>query len=113
MTMSVKQARVKDLVFRTVWDAAIKAANEAGDKWVAKGQGWFPCGFGYVKILDRRTEFYRWYKKNIDDATWCLHIPHKYTNRQELCLAVACSEAALDVFRKAGITGLGLYSNID
>lgn len=107
---------------------ATKAANEAGDAWVAAhtrpafavmdgnrcvGQLLDVCGFGYVQVDDKRTGFAKWLKKVQDGYNSVVRLNTKYRMRQELGLNEATAYAACAVFQKYGVKGVSVYSRID
>jgi len=120
--------RNDDLIFETLWAAALGAANQAGDKWVAEhtqpiwavkdgdrivGTMLDVCGIVYIRCSDKRSKFWKWAVKNQLAYSISLALNHKYRNRQEQGLNEACCYAALEVLTKAGITALYVYSRID
>jgi hypothetical protein len=115
--------------FSSIIKEATKAANEAGDQWMAEhsrpayevldkrgrviGQMLDVCGFAWIIIKDRRTSFAKWAEKTGIASHDFLHIAHKYKMRQELGLAEACGKAALQVLVNHEIKGLYFESRID
>jgi hypothetical protein len=114
--------------YRLIVDEAVKAANEAGDKWIAEhtkpafavmdgnkqvGTMLDVCGFAYVDITDKRPKFVKWLIQ-YQDYAGCVHLNHKYRSRQEMGLNEATAEAMLEVFRKHGVEkGFRFFSRID
>jgi hypothetical protein len=134
--MKTKQERQFDALIKM----ATNAANDAGDKWLEthKTPVWAVyntnglsdkpvgkclgtmldvCGFSHISVKDKRTAFAKYLKKI--QISWngegyngyiTLHTVHR---RQELGLNTAMSYAAIQIFEKAGIKGLEVYSRID
>ncbi len=124
----MRQAEAETLVYQTVWDTAMTAANAAGDKWVAEhtqpvwgvmdgnrlvGTMLDVCGIVYIRCRDRRNKFWKWCIKTNRAYSHSLALHHKYRMRQEQGLNEACAYAALQVFSKAGIDCFSVYSRID
>lgn len=73
------------------------------------------CGIAYVRFTDKRTAFYKWYKKTHMGTFTTSACRFNTTNRfrQEWGLHEAETRAALAVLNKHGIRGVTMYSNID
>lgn len=124
--------------FAMIMTEATAAAQKAGDEWLdaamKRGPAWLVvndlepdpkkrvvgslldvCGFSYPIFRDKRTGFAKWYKKNMNEGRnlYCVRCRTSNSMRQELGLQEAEAMAALRVFEKYGIKGLGYYSRID
>jgi len=127
----MNKAQAEDLIYRTACQAAINAANEAGDKWMAAATARGPayavmngntcidtmldvCGIVYIQLNDKRSKFVKWATKNgYSYGGYSLRLPYKYSNRQEMGLQEACCDAAINYLHSVGITNVRLYSHID
>ena len=117
--------------FANLISKATEEANKAGDKWIAEhtkpvwnvvneysgevvGQLLDVCGFGYVRITDKRTSFAKYLKKvQRNGYIGYVDIFHKHRCRQELGLNTATATAIYKVLSEAGIKGIEIYSRID
>jgi hypothetical protein len=123
--------------YKDVMKEATEAAERAGNAWLraamARGPAYVvvddfepdpkkkivgslldSCGFSYPIFRDKRTGFAKWYKKeNGERDLYNVRLRTINSMRQELGLAEAETRAALEVFNKYGIKGLGFYSRID
>ena len=110
--------------FAEICQAAVKAANDAGDKWMTDarvryrimdgdrevGRMLDVCGITGLRITDGRTKFYKWVEKQGGKSNV---LRHKYSPRQEWGLGEACIGAMLKSLQDAGIKGVSMYSRID
>jgi len=127
--------KIQDAIFEAVYQGAMKAAEEAGDEWVKThtkpvwaviqhanplddkspgkivGQMLDVCGFASVRFVDKRTAFFKWYKRT--KKCEYFHIRGKHGMRQEMSLNEDMALAALRFLNNAGITGLDFWSRID
>lgn len=117
---------------------ATKAANEAGDRWMAAAKPKYVvyqsdltgrklpgateeymldvCGNAHVQFKDKRFAIYKNFVKAgcvRKTGNAVIEIQHKYRYRQEMGLQVACAEAAKAKLEELGVTGLRIWSYID
>jgi len=113
--------------FKEAIDAASKAAQKAGDEWLANAKPKYVvegyedsplldlCGNSHVRVTDGRTKFAK-YLKDFDDRCSAVTVPLDtiYQGRQEFGLKEAMAKAALKVlFEDYGIKKLRIWSYID
>jgi hypothetical protein len=114
--------------FDAIMKLATNAANDAGDKWMSEhtSPAWAVmngsqcvgtmldcCGFGYVRITDKRTAFSKYIKEISNGHNYAVHVPHKYRMRQEMGLNEATAWAVYKVLTAHDIKGIDVYSRID
>ena len=111
--------------FEALMDRAIATANAAGRKWLKKNRKssfviYLPeqdrevpvCGSlgdAYIR-RDGHSAFTDWLRKNMPDIIdgKRIVVPHEHMEHLEFDLLRTCEEAALRVFRMAGVPGLDL-----
>lgn len=70
------------------------------------------CGFAWLEFTDKRSAFYKWYKKNGGRSSYSMDVNTSWGVRQELGLAEAVKAAANKVYAANGIK-LNFRSRID
>lgn len=102
-----------------LWRKAIKVANDAGEKWLSENptvkfvvnteehqigvHG--TIGRAWLSWPPRRTPLYKWMVENYHGTNRKeILLPHRYVQRFELDLQIACLQAAYNVFRNQGLT---------
>jgi hypothetical protein len=119
---------------KRIFEDATKAANTAGDKWMAEhstpafvvrdvftgkieGTMLDSCGNAHVVPSDKRSAFFKALKKFKileDDRFSCvLPIYHEWRSRQEHGLQLACARAAINVFNEHNIYAVKIWEYID
>jgi hypothetical protein len=89
---------------------ATARANAAGDEYLAKGSYWYRCGNAHVQFTRRDTPDYRAFKKaGLIGNNYVVEIRHKHKGSQQVCLQLACANAAKKVLLMAGVQGFGLW----
>lgn len=88
---------------------AVRAADMAGAIWLTTPVA-EPSGTVCIEIVDTRTAFARWIKSRQNGRDRAVIVPHAYRRRSERSLLEACERAALGVFDRYGIGGLGLLA---
>jgi hypothetical protein len=102
-----------------LWRKAIKVANDAGEKWLSENPAvkfvvntqehqigvHGTIGRAWLSWPPRRTPLYKWMVENYHTTNRKeILLPHKYVQRYELDLQIACLQAAYNVFRNQGLT---------
>ncbi len=102
-----------------LWRKAIKVANDAGERWLAQNPKVLfvvneegnqigvhgTIGRAWLSWPPRRTPLYKWLVENYNAGNRKeVLLPHKFAERYELDLQIACLEAAYNVFRNQGLT---------
>lgn len=102
-----------------LWRKAIKVANDAGERWLAENPKVLfvvneegnqigvhgTIGRAWLSWPPRRTPLYKWLVENYNAGNRKeVLLPHKFAERYELDLQIACLEAAYNVFRNQGLT---------
>lgn len=117
-------------MFRAAMRRAIRAANAAGDAWMAQHpeplfriydpetQTFEPVhgvmGYAYLSWPPRRSPFGVWLRENhYEGQIVSVPVPHSYMDRRERDLQIACEAAALREFEKVGIVGIHLMVRED
>jgi hypothetical protein len=110
----------EEFYIEALWRKAIKVANDAGEKWLSENpkikfvinaeeyqvgvHG--EIGRAWLSWPPRRTPIYKWLVENYFPRTENkreVHVPHKFVERYELGLQLACVEASFKVFRNGGL----------
>lgn len=102
-----------------LWRKAIKVANDAGERWMAENPKILfvvnkedhqigihgTIGRAWLSWPPRRTPLYKWLVENYHSTDRKeILLPHKFVQRYELDLQIACLQAAYNVFRNQGLT---------
>jgi len=115
--------KVGEQLFAAIYQRAVEAANKAGEMWLEQNpetkfvvhdpetgenigvHG--EIGIAWITWPKRGSDLYKWLMENLyDGQNKVFHIPHRYEDRLEGGLQLACTKAAYDVFRKSG-TSIG------
>jgi hypothetical protein len=112
--------QVQDQMYATLVKSAARAANAAGEKWLAEHPE--PVFFIYdpkskesVGVHGRvgsahiswppKGNFHKWLRQNLHEGhTKSIQIPHHFSERLEADLRLAAESAAYEVLRSAGNT---------
>lgn len=114
-------------------NAARKAADAAGDKWMTDALSKGPkysivdsftnqhlgtmldsCGNAHLQFKDKRTANYKAFKKaNLTRSSGVICIGDKFQSYQEYGLHMACATAAKAIFLQYGILDIRIFEYID
>lgn len=109
---------MEDKLFHALRDKAIKAANEAGEKWmkdhptiqfvVNDPQAGQPIGVhgaigkAWITWPKRGSALYKWAMEyDFEGQKKVMHIAHRFSERLEAELLFVCERAAYEVYRKS------------
>jgi len=117
---------VKKINFAIAIDEASKAAQKAGDEWMANAKPKYVvrgyedspmldlCGNAHVRCDDGRTRFAKYLKQYKPFGAATVPLNTTYSGRQEHGLKVAMARAAYDVLaNQYGIKKLYVWDYID
>lgn len=111
-------------IYSTGFAKAVQAANDAGDRWMEqnpdpkfsvfdKESGRMigihgTIGDAWITWPKVGSDFHKWLMENIHDGQKKrVRIPHRYADRLEGELLLACESAALDVYRRSNLVKPG------
>lgn len=129
--METESAQVEALNYQQLILAATRAADLAGERWLQDhaqpaygvyegnklvGTLLDVCGNAHVRFRDKRSRHFKKLRaagllRPTDSGV--IEIWHRYRQRQEHGLLLACATAALSSLQAAGIDGLYVWEYVD